>query len=420
MPLVERQEQLNAVSGAWRDTRAGRGRLVLVSGGSGSGKTALLEAFAEEVHSAGGRLLGTAASFTERDTPFSAIAQLLENSAVPGTVADRFRRMVLAVTARLPAGGIDPADPAARNGHTLTALLGTVLAGLLTLADVAPLCIAVDDLHQVDAMSLFCLTHIARRIRRAPIMLVLAESPQAVPAYPEFRAELLSQPHFSRIALHPLSEKGLAELIAEHTDPATASEIAGEAYLSTGGSPLLARAFLDDWLAQHASTPGAAGHSFDQAVLSCLYRQEPQTRAVARAAAVLGRPAPPETIGQMLGVVPEAVTRAWRILAAAGLADGDRLRHRRISARILAAIPDEERRDLHRRAATALFEHSASPDAVADQLVSAGWAGAPWAVSALHEAARHELSRGGPSGPTPTCGWPSTVRSTRGSAPPPG
>ncbi|WBB71295.1 AAA family ATPase [Micromonospora sp. WMMD1128] len=394
MPLVERQEQLSTVSGAWRDTRAGRGQVVLVTGGAGSGKTALLDAFADEVHSAGGRTLGTDGSFTGRGTPLGSIAQLFEHATVPNAVADRVRRMILAVTSRLPTGGADPLDPRAANGPAVTALLGAIFAGLFALAGVAPLCIVIDGLHEVDAMSLFCLTHLARRIRRAPIMLVLAESPRAVPAHPEFRAELLSSPHLSRIALHPLSEKGLAELIAEHTDPVTAHEIAGEAHRTTGGSPLLARAFVDDWLAEHARTPGVAGHTFDQAVLSCLYRQEPQTRAVAHAAAVLGRPAPPETIGQMLDVVPEAVTRAMRILESAGLADGDRLRHRRIIERILAAVPDEERRDLHRRAATALFAHSASPDAVAGQLVSAGWAGATWAVSSLHEAAEHELSRG--------------------------
>ncbi|WFE39918.1 LuxR family transcriptional regulator [Micromonospora sp. WMMD998] len=394
MPLVERQEQLSTVSGAWRDARAGRGQVVLVTGGAGSGKTALLEAFADEVHSAGGRTLSTDGSFTGRGTPLASIAQLFEHAAVPDAVTDRVRRMILAVTSRPPTGGTDPLDPHAANGPALTALLGAVVAALFALAGVAPLCIVIDGLHEVDAMSLFCLTHLARRIRRAPIMLVLAESPQAVPTRPEFRAELLSSPHLCRIALPPLSEKGLAELIAEHTDPVTAHEIAGEAHRTTGGSPLLARAFVDDWLAEHTRTPGVAGHTFDQAVLSCLYRQEPQTRAVAHAAAVLGRPAPPETIGQMLDIVPEAVTRAMRVLESAGLADGDRLRHRRISERILAAVPDEQRRDLHRRAATALFAHSASPDAVAGQLVSAGWAGASWAVSSLHEAAEHELSRG--------------------------
>src|SRR4051794_26701707 len=110
MSLVERQEQLISVSGAWRDTRACRGRLMLVTGGAGSGKTALLEAFTEEVHATGGRTLSTGGSFTDRNTPFSLIAQLFDNDAFPRAVTHRIHRMLLTVTARLPAGEIDPFD----------------------------------------------------------------------------------------------------------------------------------------------------------------------------------------------------------------------------------------------------------------------------------------------------------------------
>jgi predicted ATPase len=46
MPLLERESALDALGGWFAEARAGRGRLVLVGGEAGVGKTALVEEFA--------------------------------------------------------------------------------------------------------------------------------------------------------------------------------------------------------------------------------------------------------------------------------------------------------------------------------------------------------------------------------------
>ena len=43
--LLERQDQLDALAHYWADAKGGRGRLVLVGGEAGVGKTALIEEF---------------------------------------------------------------------------------------------------------------------------------------------------------------------------------------------------------------------------------------------------------------------------------------------------------------------------------------------------------------------------------------
>ena len=45
MELIEREQQLNSLADAWRQVTFGNGRIVLVSGEAGIGKTALIERF---------------------------------------------------------------------------------------------------------------------------------------------------------------------------------------------------------------------------------------------------------------------------------------------------------------------------------------------------------------------------------------
>src|SRR5574339_332469 len=45
MELIEREPQLEKLSEAWRQVQSGKGRIVLVSGEAGIGKTSLIEYF---------------------------------------------------------------------------------------------------------------------------------------------------------------------------------------------------------------------------------------------------------------------------------------------------------------------------------------------------------------------------------------
>ncbi|RPJ01056.1 MAG: ATP-binding protein, partial [Chloroflexi bacterium] len=48
MELVEREQQYSELSYAWNQVYSGRGRIVLVSGEAGIGKTSLIEGFVSE------------------------------------------------------------------------------------------------------------------------------------------------------------------------------------------------------------------------------------------------------------------------------------------------------------------------------------------------------------------------------------
>ncbi|SCG58322.1 regulatory protein, luxR family [Micromonospora halophytica] len=376
-----------------------RGQVALVTGAVGSGKTSLLESFSEWTKSAGGRVLAAAGSRAERGLPLGVLGQLLHSTRFDEEATAPLQGLMRdAAAVPLPEPGADAADGSSAADRAWAPLLHGLFTALLDLAGPGPLVLFVDDVHHADPASLHCLLYVTRRLRHAPIMVVLAEASALRPAHPLFRAELLSQPHFSRITLPPLTVDAIARLVDGETG--AARETAERCFSMTGGNPLLTRAFIDerspDGTDDDPTQELAFGDAFDQAVLGCLYRHEPGVRRVAQALAVLSRPTPAELLGHLLDMVPEAAVPAVRVLRTSGLMKGDQLRHPRILRSILADMSPEERRGMHQRAAEVLHEHGAEPTTVAEHLVAAGWADAGWTVPVLQDAAAHALASGRP------------------------
>ncbi|SCG75789.1 ATP-binding protein [Micromonospora coxensis] len=394
--LVQREEQIARLRRAFHACEEQqRGQVALVTGAVGSGKTSLLESFSEWTASAGGRAVAAAGSRAERGLPLGVLEQLLHSARFDDETSARLHGLVRdAVAVPLPEPG---ADASSAGDRAWAPLLHGLFTALLDLAGPGPLVLLVDDVHHADPASLHCLLYVTRRLRHAPIMVVLAEASALRPAHPLFRAELLSQPHFSRITLPPLTVDAIARLVDD--EAGTARETAERCLSMTGGNPLLTRALIDERSPDGTDDPApelAFGDAFDQAVLGCLYRHEPGVRRVAQALAVLNRPTPTDLLGHLLDMVPEAAVPAVRVLRTSGLMDSDQLRHPRILRSILADMSPEERRGMHQRAAEVLHEHGAEPTTVAEHLVAAGWADAGWTVPVLQDAAAHALASGRP------------------------
>ena len=80
MPLEERDEALASVDALLQDARAGRGRLLVLEGPAGIGKTRLLSAIHECANATGMRILQARAGELEQDFPFGIVRQLFEAS----------------------------------------------------------------------------------------------------------------------------------------------------------------------------------------------------------------------------------------------------------------------------------------------------------------------------------------------------
>ncbi|MFE6336896.1 AAA family ATPase [Streptomyces sp. NPDC057798] len=445
MDLIQRDAQFDRLRRAFENcTEQHDGQVCLISGGVGSGKTTLLEAFARHVTGRSAQLLSAVGSRAERNLQFAVMDQLIDSS---GLSRASMRQLATAVRhLALPTAPAPPGDTTARPaGTSATLMTGTAgtagtavkaaapypprlvpgpeqpppspvsgvhgtFASLLDLARPAPLVITVDDVHHADQASLQCLLYAVRRLRHRRIMVVLTESSTLCDPHPYFRAELMSRPYFSRIDLAPLTDEALGLLAETHPLPSARARIARRAPELTGGSPLLMRAFLDDPAATGnapqpaAPVPGVAAPDpvvggsdgpLAQAVLRSLYRHDPEVRATAQALAVLDRPTPLPVLARLLSLTPDLTAQALQLLGRSGLVDGDRVRRPLVTA-VLADLPAEDRRRLHRRAAEVLHEFGAEPEVLAGHLISAEWAEPDWAEPALLRAAAQALDSGRP------------------------
>ena len=76
--LLERERELAELDGLLAEARAGTGRLLLVEGAAGLGKTRLLRETRRRADGSGMRVLAARATELERDFPFGVVRQLFE------------------------------------------------------------------------------------------------------------------------------------------------------------------------------------------------------------------------------------------------------------------------------------------------------------------------------------------------------
>ncbi|WP_214103858.1 helix-turn-helix transcriptional regulator [Acrocarpospora catenulata] len=372
MELAERDEAVAQLRGLLDDAVHGEGRIALVGGAIGVGKSALLDDLVDLAFERGALALHAVCSSAETELPLAVLGQLLHNA--PLVVADRERMLSL-----LDEGVRETGDRV--DSHVAHALC----AMLLELAERCPLLIVVDDVQFADQASLLCLSYLARRVRFRHVLAAFSHADVAWHPPALFQADLLRQPHCRHLRLGPLSPAGVARLAEQVASPAEAARL----HHATGGSPLLVTALLAD--------PPGGGENYGRAVLSCLGRAEPWLPRVARALAVLGQAGDvrPGEVSKLTGLGTDAVEYGLRSLAEMGVLDeAGRFRHRAAPAAILTDMDQDDRAALHRSAAELAFRGGAAAEAVAGHLVAASDGGGPWAVPALEEAARTALDEG--------------------------
>ncbi|POM24965.1 transcriptional regulator MalT [Actinomadura rubteroloni] len=383
MKLIERDDEFRLLDRLYTGCVGGRGAVVLTGGPAGSGKTALLHAFADRVARRGGRFFAVTASGSERMDPFGLIDHLL--NTIGGRDGD----------ARARADGSGDLGREILSGRqTPIDVLQGVHAAVAERWNDRPLVIGVDDVHFADEPSLQCLRYIARRIESSAIMIVFNECSSHERRLATLHAETLNLPYAHRIRLGLLADDGVAAHVEQRLGPDTARRVAAACAAAGGGNPLLTQALVDDH--QAASAPGALvpGESYRNAVLRCLYRSDPSALAVARAVAVLGDPVVPGLVADHLGADATSVRRGLADLTAAGLLADLRFRHEEARQAVLGDVPPDDLRAMHGRAAGLLHETGAGAVRVARRLVAADDVGAPWQIEILREAAQEALALG--------------------------
>jgi DNA-binding CsgD family transcriptional regulator len=391
MGLVEREREIAKLRELYRACLRGKSELALISGVAGSGRTALLQTFGEWAIDSGATVLTATAFRAEDALPLGILGQLFGNPDLDSSFANPVRQLLddCMLIPMLTEHQLESAAQAtARAFEGLRRLL-------VDLAEHTPVIIGVDDVENADAPSLQCLQYFARRTRTSRLLIVLSECTPAWSTNSRLHADLLRQPNCHHIRLAPLSQSGVATLLAERIGAVSAQRLAHTGYTASGGNLLLVQGLIDDWRMSVGTSPIRVpfGNAFRSAMLSCLYRCEPTAQSVARALAVIGHATSPACLSEILGFSASSTAQSVASLNAAGLLDAGWFRHEAAAAAVLVGMAPEERAALHTQAADVLHSHDVPVAIIAAHLIAADRVEPSWAVPMLQDAADQALAR---------------------------
>jgi DNA-binding CsgD family transcriptional regulator len=400
-PLLERDRELALFEDVLR--RAGRGGpgLVLVEGPAGIGKSRLADAFRDRAAASGTRVLAARGAFLERDFPFGVVRQLFE----PLLRDPRERERLLAGAAASAAPVFAaPGAPSPGAGDGSFATLHGLYWLLTEVAGDDLLLVVVDDLHWCDPPSLRAVAYVARRLSGSATLFVVTLRTGEAAADPLLLGELASSPEALRLAPRPLSEPGVAGLIADRLGTEPDPQFAGACLQATGGNPLLLRQLLssldDEGVRPVAGEAGAVREigprAISRTVLVRLHRLGEHATAVAQALAVLGD-AEQRDVVALAGVTDEESAAAVSALARAEILAARppaAFVHPLVRDAIYHELPFGERVMRHARAAALLTERGAPAEKIATHLLAAPRRGERWVVDILAAAAASARAKG--------------------------
>jgi DNA-binding CsgD family transcriptional regulator len=378
--LAGRDAELDFLRCRAEEAESGNGQVVLVRSSVGHGKTELLSEFARQVAGPNSPFLTATCTAGESGLPMGVLSQLFHNASLSPALRGSLHQLLdRGASAVSPTG--DTADAVESDS---TQVFNGFLLTLLELGGRRLVLLCVDDVEYADLPSLRCLLYLARRLRRARVLIVLSESRRLPGRVSALHTEVGQLPDLQRIELPALSPASVADLRAECC-PAEAPAL--DVHAATGGNPAFVRALLGD-----LGGSGAPGQEYRQAVIDCLRRCEDTVAEVARALAVLGPESDRTTLGGLLDLRPERVSEALALLDDVGLTVGTTFRHDMASVALRDDLPQGRRALLHERAARLLHESGKPAVTVARHLVDACCPTGRRAVEVLMEASAQALS----------------------------
>jgi DNA-binding CsgD family transcriptional regulator/tetratricopeptide (TPR) repeat protein len=328
MRLHEREQQLAALAEYAADARSGNGRLVLVTGEAGIGKTSLVDAFRASRPDTRWLWAACDGGFTPRP-----LAPLHE---IATEVGGRLRDLCL--------------TDADRNE------LFTEFLSVLTSSD-RPIGVVLEDLHWADESTLDWLSHLSRRLERLPVV-VLATYRDDEPddgLLATVIGRLASHGSTRRVPVPPLTRAAVARLAGDD----------GEVHALTGGNPFYVGEVL-------ALTDSAVPPSVADVVRARVLRHTPPAQRILAAAALLARPASAEKLAAVTGVSPTAVDECITSGTLVAIGTGFGFRHELTRRAVEQGVPSVQATELHRIALLALEREGVDAAELTHHAVGAG------------------------------------------------
>ena len=401
-PFVGRDEEMELLLRRWQQAKAGRGRVVLLAGEPGIGKSRITAALLAKLEP--NSLVRMRYFCSERHTQSALhpVAQQLERAAVidpDDTTTQRLDKLeaLLAPTSQdlkrdvvlisdllaIPTNSRYPAldvSPQQRKEMTLDALLDH----LKTMAGRDPVVMVFEDAHWMDPTTLEFLDRTIARITELPILVIVTYRP-------EFQPMWIGQPH---VTLHALSRFGRRDseaiMVGVTGGRALPKEVADQILVRTDGIALfmeeLTQMVLESGLLRDQSgellldgpLPSLAVPTTLQASLVARLDRLASVKDVAQIGATIGREFTFELISEVAAIDESELRNALERLTESGLVQRRGLppnttyafKHALVQDAAYNTILRSRRQQLHARIANAIVNRfpskaQAEPEVVA-------------------------------------------------------
>ena len=246
--FVGRERELAQLDGALDDVLAGHGRLVLVAGEPGIGKSQLADELLRRAGARGARVLvgrcweaGGAPAYWPWVQSLRAYARELEPDdlrAQLGAGAPELSQLMPELRELIPELPEPPASPSEGDRFRLFEAASSFLKNA---TEARPLVLMLDDLHAADEPSLLLLRFVARELAGSRLLLLCAfrdVDPTLQDPLVAAVAELVREPRTAQIQLAGLNEPDLVRYIERSTGIEPAPQLARAIHAATEGNPL--------------------------------------------------------------------------------------------------------------------------------------------------------------------------------------
>jgi DNA-binding SARP family transcriptional activator len=380
--LIGREAELRSLREALALTASAPGRLVVVVGEAGIGKTRLMTELMGEGTRLGRRVLLGRAHESEQVLPFGPWVDALRAGRIIEHLTSLAPPWRAELSRLIPELGGSVAAPGGGAGDSLQLFAGVAQA-IGHLAARRPLLLVLEDLHWADEMSVRLLAFLGRRLGGWPVLLAVTVREEELPDAPVLRhalEELERDGDLARLALGPLSHSDTLSLVRVRartgSDEATLAGLAAHAWTVSEGNPLVVVEMVQAQAEGAAPLPQEGlrlPERVREIVSRRLERLSPRAQALATVAAVIGREFEFALVQRAARLgdeeAAEGIEELVRRRILHGIGDDFGFTHERIREAAYASLLGVRRRALHAAVGAALEQlHADRLEPVYDRL----------------------------------------------------